>query len=66
MCLTKLQVPARFLVFITVEAIVTIFYKATRNAGLEFNPAITDFFKPFCAGMIAFLFAMIHCGIRKY
>ncbi len=66
MCLTKLQVQGRFLAPIIVEAIVIVFYKATRNAGLAFNPATTDFFEPFHAGMLAFLFAMIHCGIREY
>ncbi len=66
MCLTKLQVRGRFLAPIIVEAIVIVFYKATRNAGLAFNLATTDFFEPFCVKMLAFLFAMIHCGIREY
>ncbi len=66
MCLTKLQVRKRFLAPIIVEAIVIVFYKATRNVGLAFYPATTDFFELFRAGMLAFLFAMIHCGIREY
>ncbi len=66
MCLTKLQVRGRFLAPIIVEAIVIVFYKTTRSAGLAFNPATTDFFELFCTEMLAFLFAMIHCGIRKY
>ncbi len=66
MCLTKLQVQGRFSTPVIVEAIVIVFYKATRNTGLAFNPATTDFFEPFCAGMLAFLFAMIHCGMREY
>ncbi len=66
MCLTKLQVQGRFLTPIIVEAIVIVFYKATHNAGLAFNSATTDFFEPYWTGMLAFLFAMIHCGIREY
>ncbi len=66
MCLTKLQVRGRFLALIIVEAIVIVFYKATRNARLALNPATNDFFEPFRAKMLAFLFAMIHCGIREY
>ncbi len=66
MCRTKLQVRGRFLAPIIVEAIVIVFYKATCNAGLAFNLATTDFFELFHAGILAFLFAMIHCGIRKY
>ncbi len=66
MCLTKLQVRGRFLDPIIIEAIVIVFYKSTHNTELAFNPAITYFFEPFCAGMFAFLFAMINCGIRKY
>ncbi len=66
MYLTKLQFILQFLAPIIFEVIVIVFYKATRNAGLAFNPATTDFFEPFCAGMLAFLFAMIHCSIRKY
>ncbi len=66
MCLTKLLVRGRFLAPIIFEAIVIVFYKATRNSGLAFNLATTDFFKSFCAGMLVFLFAMIHCGIREY
>ncbi len=66
MCLTKLQVQRRFLALIIVEAIVIIFYKATCNAGLAFNPTTTDFFELFCAGMLIFLFAMIYCDIREY
>ncbi len=56
----------RFLAPIIVEAIVIVFYKVTRNTGLALNLATTDFFEPFRAGMLAFLFAMIHCGIREY
>ncbi len=66
MCLTKLYVRGRFLAPIIVEAIAIVFYKATRNTGLAFNPATTDFFEPFCTRMLAFLFAMIYCGIREY
>ncbi len=66
MCLTKLQIRGRFLAPIIVEVIVIIFYKATRNAGLAFNLVTTDFFESFRAGMLAFLFAMIHYGIREY
>ncbi len=66
MCLTKLQVWGRFLAPIIVETIVIVFFKATYNARLAVNPATTYFFKPFRAGMLAFLFAIIHCGIREY
>ncbi len=66
MCLTKLQVRGRFLAPIIVEAIVIVFYKATHNTGLTFNLATTDFFELFRAGMLAFLFVIIHCGIREY
>lgn len=66
MCLIKLNVQKRFLTPIIVEVIVIIFYKATRNVGLAFNPATTDFFEPFSAGMLVFLFAIIHYGIREY
>ncbi len=66
MCLTKLQVRGRFLVPIIVEAIVTVFYKATRYAGLAFNPATTYFFELFRTRMLAFSFTMIHCSIREY
>ncbi len=66
MCLTKLQVRERFLAPIIVEAIIIVFYKATHNAGLAFNPATTDFFESFRVGILAFLFAMIHSGIREY
>ncbi len=66
MCLIKLQVQGRFLTSIIVEAIVIVFYKMTCNAELTFNPATTDFFELFCAGILAFLFAMIHCGIKEY
>ncbi len=38
----------------------------THNAGLGFNSTTTDFFEFFHAGMQAFLFAMIYCGIREY
>ncbi len=47
MCLTKLQVWGRFLAPIIVETIVIIFYKVTRNAGLAFNLATTDFLSLF-------------------
>ena len=43
MCLTKLHVCRRFLAFIIVKAIIIIFYKATRNAKLAFNPVTNDF-----------------------
>ncbi len=66
MYLTKLQVQGQFLASIIIEAIVIVFYKVTHNAGLAFNLATTDFLKSFCVGMLAFLFAMIHCGIREY
>ncbi len=33
---------------------------------MAFNLAITDFFEPFCAGMLAFLFAIIYYNIREY
>ncbi len=50
-----------------IEAIVIVFFKAICNSGLAFtNLAITDFFEPFRTGMLAFLFAMIYCGIREY
>ncbi len=38
----------------------------TRNTGLAFNLATTDFFELFHAGMLTFLFAMIYCSIREY
>ncbi len=66
MCLTKLQVRGRFLTLIIVEVIVIVFYKATYNAGLAFNLATTDFFKPFCARILVFLFAIIYYNIREY
>ncbi len=66
MCLTKLQVREQFLAPIIVETIVITFYKATHNAGLAFNLVTIDFFEPFYAGMLAFLFAMIHYSIRRY
>ncbi len=44
----------------------TVFYKAIHNAGQAFNPATTDFFELFYAGMLAFLFAILQCGIREY
>ncbi len=49
-----------------VEAIISIFYKMTRNTRLVFNLTITDFFEPFCTRMLAFLFAIIYCSIREY
>ncbi len=66
MCLIKLQVRGRFLALIIVEAIVIVFYQATRNARLVFNPATTNFFERFHTEMLAFLFAIIHYGIREY
>ncbi len=66
MWLTKLQARGQFLAPIIVEAIVIVFYKITRNTGMAFNPATTDFFELFCIGMLAFLFAIIYCGIREY
>ncbi len=61
-----LQVRGQFLAPIIVDAIVSVFYKAACSARLEFNPATTDFFTSFCPGMLAFLFAMVHCGISEY
>ncbi len=54
MCLTKLQVQGRFLALIIVEAIVIIFYKAIRNAGLAFNLTITDFLSLFALKCLLF------------
>ncbi len=49
-----------------VEAIIIVFYKATRNAGLAFNLITTDFFELFYVEILAFLFAMIYYSIREY
>lgn len=46
--------------------IVIVFYKTISNTRLAFNLVTTDFFKPFCTIMLAFLFAIVYCGIRKY
>ncbi len=66
MCLTKLQVQGQFLASIIVEAIVIVFYIATCNTELAFNLITSDFFEFFCAGILAFLFPIIHCSIREY
>ncbi len=64
--LTKLQVRRQFLALIIIKAIIILFYKATRNAGRAFNQTTNNFFEPFCAKMLTFLFAIVHCSIRKY
>ena len=50
---------------IIIDAIISAFYKATHSTELVFNPATPDFFTPFCSEMLAFLFAMVHCGISE-
>lgn len=48
------------------DVIVIIFYKMAHNTRLIFNLLTIKFFDLFCHGMLAFLFAMIHCDISEY
>lgn len=66
MCLIKLQVQEQFLVFIIIEVIVIIFYKATCNTKFIFNITTIEFFDPFCIKMLLFLFIMIYYNIKEY
>ncbi len=54
--LTKLQVQGQFLALIIVKAIIIVFYKATRNVGLAFNPATTDFLNLFVQGCWLYIY----------
>ena len=56
----------QFLAPIIVDAIVSVFYKAAHSFGLVFNLATTNFFTPFCPGMLAFLFTMMYYIINEY
>lgn len=42
------------------------FIKTIYNTKLAFNPQTTEFFELFCSRMLAFLFAIIYCGINEY
>lgn len=66
MCLIKLQVWKQFLALIIIDAIFIIFYKTTLNARLVLNSITTKFFNLFYAGILAFLFTIIHYIISEY
>lgn len=64
-CLTKLQILEQFLALTIVIRIVIIFYKMIHNTKLTFYLVITRFYNSFCAKILTFLFAMIHCNIKN-